>query len=77
MVECLSIYFFWDEHLLASNYSLKDIHHNGFCFPRVTAQMISPRTTQPKMGIMFSSEDEYTLTILILLDQLGGAAHLQ
>lgn len=29
------------------------------------------------MGIMFSSEDEYTLTILILLNQLGGAAHLQ
>lgn len=32
---------------------------------------------RPKGASRFPSEDEYTLIILILLDQLGGAAHLQ
>lgn len=48
------IYFFWDQHLLASNYSLWDRHYNGFCFPRTKTRIVSPRTSQTKMGISFS-----------------------
>lgn len=32
---------------------------------------------RPKQSSHFPSKDEDTLIILILLDQLGGAAHLQ
>lgn len=48
------MYFFWDQQLLVSNYSVKDMHHNGLFFSRTKAQMRSPRTIWTKMGIMFS-----------------------